>query len=154
MSASNYHLLKTKSIRAFSKTSSKFYTIHYGSFEFSEHLLMAAFLRFRSTCFSEYLKWMLSSLSKQANFFSEYFCIKNHSKNIYFHSPFHEEREFLSLLFIMFSSLLFRSSLFKNFSSLTKLKDFDFFKATTLSTLNIKYVKLIYIKGWFWFTFE
>ena len=66
---------------------------------------------------------------------------------MYFHSHFHEEREFLSLLFIMFSSLLFRSSLFKNFSSLTKLKDFDFFKATTLSTLNIKYVKLIYIKG-------
>ena len=38
---------------------------------------MAAFIWFRNTCFSEHhKKWMLSSKSNQAIFFSEYFFFK------------------------------------------------------------------------------
>ena len=47
-----------------------------------------------------------------------------------------------SLLFIMFSWLLVTPPLLKNFSLLTKCKDFDFLKAT-LSKLNIVYIKRI-----------
>ena len=47
----------------------------------------------------------------------------------------------------MFASLLFTPSHFKNFYLLAKHKDFDFVKATH-PTLNIIYIKLIYIKSY------
>ena len=52
---------------------SKFYAIRCGLVEFSdtyfrEHLLKAAFMRFRSTCFSEHLK-VDALLIKQPNYF-------------------------------------------------------------------------------------
>ena len=111
---------------------------------------MAAFIRFRSTCFSEDLK-VDALFVKQSNyFFSQYFYFKNRPKKyvLSFTLPWGEGIP--SLLFIMFSSLLFAPTLFKNFSLLAKSKDFDFFKAT-LSTLNITYIKPIYIKSSFGF---
>ena len=71
---------------------------------------------------------------------------------MYLHSHFHEGG-ISSLLFCMFSSLLFTPSLFKKFSLLAKHIDIDFFKVT-LSTLNIIYKKPVYIKGSFGFTLE
>ena len=61
LKASNCHLLKMNSIREFSRTLSKFFTIRYDLFKFDntyfrKHLLMAAFILFRSICFSEHLK--------------------------------------------------------------------------------------------------
>ena len=60
LNASNCHLLPMNSISGFSRTLSKFYTIRYGLFEFQntyfrKHLWVVAFIRFRSTCFSEQL---------------------------------------------------------------------------------------------------
>ena len=60
---------------------------------FTEHLLKAAFIRFRSTCFSEQLKSGCC---------------------------------FLNYVFM----ITFYVVTLKNFSLLTKLKDFDFFKVT------------------------
>ena len=93
-------------------------------------------------------KWMLSSLSNQAIFYLEYFYLKNTPKKHVPLSwlPWGEGTP--SLLFITFYAVAFQ-----NFSLLTKLKDFDFFKAT-LSMLNIIYIKPIYIKSSFGFTFE
>ena len=107
---------------------------------FRKHLLMAP-------------KWMLSSLSNRAMFYWECFYLKNHPKNTYLHSHFHEEREFHHCFSSCFHHyfLCFLSS--KTLFFLAKHKDFDFFKAT-LSTLNIIYIKLIYIKSSFEFTFE
>ena len=120
---------------------------------FTKHLLMAAFIRYRSTCFSEHLKVDAFFIKQPSYFFLGIFLFKESSKNTYLHSHFHEDRKFHNPLLKMFSSLLFTPSLFKNFSLLAKHKDFDFFKAT-LSTLNIIYIKLIYIKSSFGFTFE
>ena len=85
--------------------------------------------------FQNTANWMFSSLSNRAIFFSEYFYLKNHPKNTCWDGM-------PSLLFIMFSWLLVTPPLLKNFSLLTKRKDFDFFK-TTLSKLNTVYIKLI-----------
>ena len=115
---------------------------------FREHLLMAAFIRFRIACFSEHLK-VDALLIKQANYcFIGIFLSKDLPS---FSLPWGEGIP--SLLFIMFSSLLFTPPLYKNFSLLEKHKDFDFFKAT-LSRLNIIYIKLIYIKSSFGLTFK
>ena len=89
---------------------------------FRPFFLMAGFIRFRSTWFSEHLKVdALSSLSNGAIFFSKYFYLKITQRNMYIHSHFHDKREFHHFL---------TPSLFKNFSLLTKLDDFDFFKVT------------------------
>ena len=76
-------------------------------------------------------KWILSSLSNRAVFFSEYFDLKNYQKK--------ERRTFILTSMMRGNSIFalhhvftitFTASLSKNFSLLTKLKDFDFFKAT------------------------
>ena len=98
-------------------------------------------------------KWMLSSSSNQASFSSKYFYLKNHpEKHLPSFSPPWGEG-IPSLLFIMFSSLLFTPHSSKTFLYWQNIKDFDIFKATIL-TLNIKYIKIIYIKSSFGFTFE
>ena len=97
---------------------------------FREHLLMAAFIRFRSTCFSERLK-------KDALFIKQPSCFFLGKKHIPSFKPPRGEG-ISSLTFIMFSSLLFTSTLFKNVSLLA-----------AISKLNIIYMKLIYIKGSF-----
>ena len=97
--------------------------------------------------FQNTLKWMLSLLSNQAIFFSKYFYLKNHLKKtvISFSLPWGERIP--SLLFIMFSSLLFTPSLFKNFSFLVKHKDFDFFKEILSTLIHKTYLhkKLIWV---------
>ena len=76
LKASNSHLLKMDSIRIFSRISSKFYTIRYDLLEFSEHLLMAVFIRFGSTCFSKHLRVAAAFFIKQpCYFFSQKFFI-------------------------------------------------------------------------------
>ena len=97
---------------------------------FREHLLMAAFIRFRSTCFLERLK-------KDALFIKQPSCFFLGKKHIPSFKPPRGEG-ISSLTFIMFSSLLFTSTLFKNVSLLA-----------AISKLNIIYMKLIYIKGSF-----
>ena len=73
-------------------------------------------------------KWLLlSSLRHRAIFFSKNFYLKSHSEK---HVPSFSLpwwKKIPSLFFIMFSWLLFTSTLFKNFSLPTKLKHFDFF---------------------------
>ena len=81
---------------------------------------------------------MLSWLSNRAIFYKEYFHLKNHPKNTYFYFHLHEERE---LLFIVFSSLLFMPSLFKNFSLLVEHKDLIFLKRH----LNDKHIHKTYL---------
>ena len=53
------------SVRGLSKILSKFHTIRYDLLDlyFTEHLLMAAFIRFRSTCLSEQFS-ILKNLKK------------------------------------------------------------------------------------------
>ena len=99
---------------------------------FRKHLLMAAFIRFRSTCFSEHLKVDALFIKQPNYFFLGIFLLQKSPQKTH-------------TFILMHSSLLFMPSLFKNFSLLAKHKDFDFLKAT-LSTLNIIYRKLIYFK--------
>ena len=60
LKASNCRLLKMDSIRGFSRTLFKLYTVRYGlnlqNTYFREDMLMAACTRFRSSCFSEHGK--------------------------------------------------------------------------------------------------
>ena len=107
---------------------------------------MAAFMSFRSTFFSKHLKVDSFFIKLPSIFILGIFLFKESPKKYLtsFSLPWGEETP--SLLFIIFSSLLFTPSLFKNFSLLAKHKDFDFFKAT-LSTLNIICIKFTYIKA-------
>ena len=121
---------------------------------FRKHLSIAVFIRFRCTCFLEHLKVDALFIKQLSDFFLGIFLFKESPKKKHvpsFSLPWGERIQ--SVLFIMFSSLIFTPSFFKNFPLLTKHKEFDFFKAT-LSTLNIIYIKLIYIKSSFGFTFE
>ena len=121
------------SIRGFSGTLSKFCTIHYGFFEFlehyfKEHLLMAAFIRFRSTCFSEHLQVDALFIKQLSHFFLGIFLFKESPRKHVpsFSLPWVEGIP--SFLFILFSSLLFTPPLFKNFSLLAKHKVLISFK--------------------------
>ena len=118
---------------------------------FRKHLYMAAFIRFRSTCFSQHLKVDALFIKQPSYSLLRIFLFKESHKKHTFSLPWGEGIP--SLLFIMFSSLLFTPPLYKNFSLLETHKDFDFFKAT-LSRLNIIYIKLIYIKSSFGLTFK
>ena len=91
---------------------------------------------------------MLSSLSNRTIFSRNIFISRIAQKNTYFLSHFHEEREFHHCFSSCFHHYFLRRH--KKFSLLAKSKDFDFFKAT-LSTLNITYIKPIYIKSSFGF---
>ena len=94
---------------------------------FREHLLIVAFIRFESTCFSEHLKVAAAFFIKQPCHFFLGIYLKSHSKKHVPSLPLGEGIQ--SLLFVMFSWLLFTPTLLKNFSLLAKFKDFDFFKA-------------------------
>ena len=111
---------------------------------------MAAFTRFKFTSFSEHIRVDAIFIKQRNYFLLGTFLFKESPKQHIpsFSLPWGEGIR--SLLFIItfhhwFSSLLSTPSLFKNFSSLAKHKDFAFFQAT-LSTLNIIYIRLIYIK--------
>ena len=102
-----------KSIREFWRTLSKICTIRYGLFKFSElreHLLMAAFTYLEALVFQNTWKWMLSSLSNRAIFFSGYFDLKNYQKRrvhlFSFSFPWWERIPLL--LFVMFSWIRLR----------------------------------------------
>ena len=154
LNASKCHLLKMNSIRGFLRTLCKLWLVWIFRIPILGNTCRSLFLYVLDAhVFWNTSKWMLSSLSNWAIFFSEYFYLKNHQKK---HVPSFSllwGERIQSVLFIMFSSLIFTPSFFKNFPLLTKHKEFDFFKAT-LSTLNIIYIKLIYIKSSFGFTFE
>ena len=78
---------------------------------FRKHLLMAAFIRFRSTCFSEHFK-VDALLIKQAVLIGIFLFTKSAKKHVPSFSLLWW-KGILSLHFIMFSSLLFTPSLFK-----------------------------------------
>ena len=78
---------------------------------------MAAFIRFKSTCFPEHLKVDALFIKQPSYFFHRIFLFKESPKKKHVH-----------------------------ISLLAKHKNFDFFKAT-LSMLNITYIKLICIKA-------
>ena len=113
---------------------------------FRKHLLMAAFIRFRSTCFSEDLKVDALFIKQPRYFLLGIFLFKESSKKrtliltsmrrgssiITFHYVF------ISTFYAVTRQKLYRPN-----------KDFDYFKAT-LSTLNI-YIKRIYIESSFGF---
>ena len=98
-------------------------------------------------------KWVLSSLSNRAIFYSEYFYLTNHQKNTYLHSRFHEKREFHQCFLSCFHHFIWRSHSSKTFLHWRNIKILIFFKAI-LSMLNIIDIKLIYIKSSFGFRFE
>ena len=112
---------------------------------FGKHLLMAAFIHFRSTCLSEHRKGDVSFIKQSSYFFLGIFSLKESPKKHVPSSSLPWWDGIPSLLFIMFSWLLVTPPLLKNFSLLTKRKDFDFLKAT-ISRLNIIYIKLILFK--------
>ena len=62
---------------------------------FRKHLLMATFIRFRSTCFSEHLNVDDLFIKQPSYFLLGIFLFKESpKKNTYLHSHFHEERAF------------------------------------------------------------
>ena len=109
---------------------------------FRKHLLMAAIIRFRSTCFSEHLKKDALFIKQPSYFFLGIRLFKESPKEI---------RTFILNSMIRGNSIIAFHHVFhhsrrhspKNFSLLEKHKDFGFFRAT-LSSLNIIYIKLIY----------
>ena len=117
------------------------------------HLLMPAFIRFRSTCFSERLKVDALFIKQPTYFFLRMFLFKESPKKSQTFILTSMKRGNSIIAFHHVFILLFTPSLFKNFSLQAKHKDFDFFKAI-LSTSDIIFIKLIYIKGSFGFTFE
>ena len=85
LNASNCHLLKMNSIRGFSRTLPKFYTIRYGLFEFSVYLFQktptdGCFYTFRSTCFSEHLKVDVLFIKQPSYFLLAIFLFKESPK--------------------------------------------------------------------------
>ena len=83
LKASNCHVLNMNSIRGFSRTSSKFYIWPLWIFRtpILEHTYWWLLLYvIEALVFQNTSKWMLSSLSNRAIFFSEYFYLKNHPK--------------------------------------------------------------------------
>ena len=144
------------SIRGFSRTLSKFCTILYGLFEFWEPILgntswWLLLYILEALVFHNTSKWILSSLSNRAVFFSEYFNLKNYQKKKHvpsFSFPWWEGIPLL--LFIMFSWLRLRRHSPKTFLYWRNLKILISLKR--LSALTIIYIKLIYIKSSF--TFE
>ena len=133
MNTSNCDLLKMNSISGFSRTSSNFYTILYGLFQFletyfREHLLMAAFIHFRRTCFSNQLK-----VDALFIFFLEYFYIKNYRKKHVPSFPLPWWERIPLLLFIVFSRLYLRPHSLKSFFYLRNLKILISLKRRTFS---------------------
>ena len=62
---------------------------------FRKHLLIATFIRFRSTCFSEHLNVDALFIKQPSFFLLGIFLFKDSpKKNTYLHSDFHEERGF------------------------------------------------------------
>ena len=104
---------------------------------FRKHLLMAAFICCRRTCFSKHLKVDALFIKQPSYFLLGIFLFKESPKKHIPSLSLHWGEGIPSLLFIMFSSLLFTPSPFKNFSLLAK---------QTLWFLYI-YIKLIYIKS-------
>ena len=159
MNASNCQLLKMNCIKRFSRTLSKFYTIRYDFFEFSEYLpirkhpLMAAFIRFRSTYLSEHLKVDTLFIEQLSYFLLRIVLFKESPKKHTHSFSLLWGKGIQSLFFHHVFVITFTPSLFKSFSLMAKHKGFDFFKATH-SMLNIIYIKLIYIKSSFGCTFE
>ena len=89
---------------------------------------MAAFMGFGSTCFSERLKVAAASFIKQpCYFFPEKFLFKESPKKARTFILTSMMKENSIIAFIMLSWIIFTPALSKNFSSPTKLKDFDFF---------------------------
>ena len=82
-------------------------------------------------------KWILSSLSNRAIFYWEYFHLKSHPKK---HVPSFSLPWWKGILvfFITFYAVTLQTLFFTG-----ETKRFDFFK-TTLSTLNIIYINIIY----------
>ena len=131
--ASNCHVLKMNSIRGFSRTLSKFYTIRYGLFEFSEYLFQKTpiddgFYKFKKHLFFKTLQNGCCVHEAPKLFFIwNIFYLKNYSKNAYLHSHFHDEREFYHYFSSCFYHYFLRCHC---------------------------HVKLIYIKSSFGFTFK
>ena len=74
LNASNCHLLRMNSIRAFSRTLRTFYAVHYGL------SIDGCFYTYRSTCFSEHLKVDALFIKQQSYFLVGIFLFKESSK--------------------------------------------------------------------------
>ena len=125
LKASNCHLLNMNSIRGLSKALSNFIQsvmacLNLQNTYFRKHLLMATFIRFRSTCFSEHLKVDALFIKQPRCFLLGIFLFKESSKKHVPSFSLPRGEGVPSLLSITFSSLLFTPSLIKNFSLLAK----------------------------------
>ena len=139
MNASNCHWIKMNSIRGCSRPLSKFYTIR------------MVCLNFQNACFREHFLMPYAFLFYTTElFFLGIFLFKESSEKsrpLILTSMIRGIPRLLStiafiltsmirgiprLLFIMLLWLLYMPSLFKNFSLLTKYKDFDFFNTKKL----------------------
>ena len=119
LNAFNCHLLKMNSIKWFSRTLSIYnplwlvWIFRIPILENTYWWLLIYVLE--ALVFQNTSKWMLSSSSNQASFSSKYFYLKNHpEKHLPSFSPPWGEG-IPSLLFIMFSSLLFTPHSSKTF---------------------------------------
>ena len=81
-------------------------------------------------------------LSNRAFFFSEYFCLKNHPKNTYLHSHFHDVREFHHCFSSCFHDYFLRLHSSTTFPYSRNLKILISFKQHTFNIKNIIYIKL------------
>ena len=132
LNASKCHLLKMNSIRGFLRTLCKLWLVWIFRIPILGNTCRSLFLYVLDAhVFWNTSKWMLSSLSNWAIFFSEYFYLKNHQKkNTYLHSHFYDEKEFHHCFSSCFHDYILRCDFSKTFLYWQNLKDFDFFKAT------------------------
>ena len=95
---------------------------------FREYLLLTAFIRFRSTSFSEHLKVAAAFFIKQpCNFFLEKFLFKESSKRARSFILTSMMKENSSIVFHHVFLITFHADTLQNLSLLMKLKNFDFF---------------------------
>ena len=83
-------------------------------------------------------------LRNRAFFFSEYFYLKNHPKNTYLHSHFHDVREFHHCFSSCFHDYFLRLHSSTTFPYSRNLKILISFKRHTFNIKNIIYIKVIY----------
>ena len=106
---------------------------------FRKHLLLAAFIRSKSTCFSKHTKVDALFIKQTSYFLLVIFLFKElPKKKTYLHSHFHGEREFHHCFSSYFHHYFLCRHSSKTFLYWRNIKILIFFKAT-LSTLNTLY---------------
>ena len=145
LNPSNWHLLKMNSIRGFSRALLWLIWIFRTPILENTCWWLLLFV-LEALVFANTLKWMLSSLSNQAIFFLQYFYLKDHPKNMYLHSNFHEDREFHHCFSSCFHHSLSNSNYFASAKKCWRKSCIIDFKSAKIEFTSAIFKKLYFSK--------